>query len=52
MEREYFKELSRRLREEGTETSLANTQKLYVLLHDQPVLYVSPDKRRFPAASR
>ena len=26
MEREYFKELSRRLREEGTETSLADKQ--------------------------
>ena len=42
MREKYFSELSRRLREKGIEASLANTQKLYVLLHGQPVLYVSP----------
>ena len=54
MEREYFKELSRRLREEGTETSLADKQKLEVLLHGQPVLYVSTTSDVFllPAGSK
>lgn len=54
MEREYFKELSRRLREEGTETSLADKQKLEVLLHGQPVLYVSTtgDVFLLPAGSK
>ena len=42
MREKYFSELSRRLREKGIEASLANTQKLDVLLHGQPVLYVSP----------
>ena len=42
MREKYFSELSRRLREKGIETSLANTQKLDVLLRGQPVLYVSP----------
>ena len=40
MREKYFSELSRRLREKGIEASLANTQKLDVLLHGQPVLDV------------
>ncbi len=38
MRKMYFSELSRRLREEGLETSLSDTQKLNVLLRGQPVL--------------
>ena len=54
MRKMYFPELSRCLQEKGIETSLANTQKLYVLLHDQPVLYVSPASDVFllPAGSQ
>ena len=54
MKEKYFSELSRRLREEGIETSLANKQKLYVLLHGQPVLFVSPASDVFllPAGSK
>ena len=54
MREKYFPELSRRLREKGIEASLANTQKLYVLLHGQPVLYVSPASDVFllPAGSK
>ena len=54
MREKYFSELSRRLREKGIETSLANTQKLDVLLRGQPVLYVSPGNDIFllPAGSK
>ena len=54
MREKYFPELCRRLREKGIEASLANTQKLYVLLHGQPVLYVSPASDVFllPAGSK
>ena len=54
MREKYFSELSRRLREKGIEASLANTQKLDVLLHGQPVLYVSPGNDVFllPAGSK
>ena len=54
MRKIYFSELSRRLREKGIETSLANTQKLDVLLRGQPVLYVSPGNDIFllPAGSK
>ena len=54
MREKYFPELSRRLREKGIEASLAKTQKLYVLLHGQPVLYVSPASDVFllPAGSK
>ena len=54
MREKYFSELSRRLREKGIKASLTNTQKLYVLLHGQPVLYVSPASDVFllPAGSQ
>ena len=54
MREKYFSELSRRLREKGIEISLANTQKLDVLLRGQPVLYVSPGNDIFllPAGSK
>ena len=54
MREKYFSELSRRLREKEIETSLANTQKLDVLLRGQPVLYVSPGNDIFllPAGSK
>ena len=41
MRKIYFSELSRRLREKGIETSLADTQKLDILLRGRPVLFVS-----------
>ena len=54
MRKMYFSELSRRLREKGIETSLADTQKLDVLLRGRPVLYVSPGNDIFllPAGSK
>ena len=54
MRKMYFSELSRRLREEGLETSLSDTQKLNVLLRGQPVLYVSSTSDVFllPAGSQ
>ena len=54
MREKYFSELSRRLREKGIETSLADTQKLDVLLRGRPVLYVSPGNDIFllPAGSK
>ena len=54
MREKYFSELSHRLQEKGIETSLANTQKLDVLLRGQPVLYVSPGNDIFllPAGSK
>ena len=54
MRKIYFSELSRRLREKGIETSLADTQKLDVLLRGRPVLYVSLGNDIFllPAGSK
>ena len=41
MKQKFYAELSRRLREEGIESSYAGTQNLNVSLHGQPVLCVS-----------
>ena len=54
MRKMYFSELSRRLREKGIETSLADTQKLDILLRGRPVLFVSSGSDIFllPAGSQ
>ena len=54
MRKIYFSELSRRLREKGIETSLADTQKLDILLRGRPVLFVSSSSDIFllPAGSQ
>ena len=54
MRKMYFSELSRRLREKGIETSLADTQKLDILLRGRPVLFVSSNSDIFllPAGSQ
>ena len=54
MRKMYFSELSRRLREKGIETSLADTQKLDILLRGRPVLFVSSSSDIFllPAGSQ
>ena len=54
MRKIYFSELSRRLREKGIETSLADTQKLDILLRGRPVLFVSSGSDIFllPAGSQ
>lgn len=54
MRKIYFSELSRRLREKGIETSLADTQKLDILLRGRPVLFVSSNSDIFllPAGSQ
>ena len=54
MRKMYFSELSRRLREKGIETSLADTQKLDALLRGRPVLFVSSSSDIFllPAGSQ
>ena len=54
MRKIYFSELSRRLREKGIETSLADAQKLDILLRGRPVLFVSSDSDIFllPAGSK
>ena len=54
MRKMYFSELSRRLREKGIETSLADTQKLDVLLRGRPILFVSSSSDIFllPAGSQ
>ena len=54
MRKMYFSELSRRLREKGIETSLADTQKLDILLCGRPVLFVSSSSDIFllPAGSQ
>ena len=54
MREKYFSELSRRLREKGIETSLADTQKLDILLRGRPVLFVSSNSDIFllPAGSQ
>ena len=54
MRKIYFSELSRRLREKGIETSLADAQKLDILLRGRPVLFVSSGSDIFllPAGSQ
>ena len=54
MRKIYFSELSRRLREKGIETSLADAQKLDILLRGRPVLFVSSNSDIFllPAGSQ
>ena len=54
MRKMYLSELSRRLREKGIETSLADTQKLDILLRGRPVLFVSSNSDIFllPAGSQ
>lgn len=54
MRKMYFSELSRRLREKGIETSLADAQKLDILLRGRPVLFVSSGSDIFllPAGSQ
>ena len=54
MRENFYAELSRRLREEGIESSYAGTQNLNVLLHGQPVLCVTPSSEIFilPAGSK
>ena len=54
MREKYFSELSRRLREKGIETSLADAQKLDILLRGRPVLFVSSSSDIFllPAGSQ
>ncbi len=54
MKQKFYAELSRRLREEGIESSYAGTQNLRVSLHGQPVLRVTPSSEIFilPAGSR
>ena len=54
MRKMYFSELSRRLREKGIETSLADTQKLDILLRGRPALFVSSNSDIFllPAGSQ
>ena len=54
MRKIYFSEFSRRLREKGIETSLADTQKLDILLRGRPVLFVSSNSDIFllPAGSQ
>ena len=43
MKGQYFKELSRRLREDQIESAVAGGGRLEVSLGGQPVLYVSPN---------
>ena len=54
MKEKFYAELSRRLREKGIETSLADTQKLDALLRGRPVLFVSSSSDIFllPAGSQ
>ena len=54
MREKFYAELSRRLREEGIESSYAGTQNLRVSLHGQPVLRVTPSSEIFilPAGSQ
>lgn len=54
MRENFYAELSRRLREEGIESSYAGTQNLNVLLYGQPVLCVTPSSEIFilPAGSK
>lgn len=54
MKQKFYAELSRRLREEGIESSYAGTQNLRVSLHGQPVLRVTPSSEIFilPAGSQ
>ena len=54
MKQKFYAELSRRLREEGIESSHAGTQNLNVSLHGQPVLCVTPSSEIFilPAGSK
>ena len=54
MREKYFSELSRRLQEKGIEASLADTQKLDVLLRGRPVLFASSSSDIFllPAGSQ
>ena len=54
MRKNFYAELSRRLREEGIESSYAGTQNLNVSLHGQPVLCVTPSSEIYilPAGSK
>ena len=54
MKQKFYAELSRRLREEGIESSYAGTQNLNVSLHGQPVLCVTPSSEIYilPAGSK
>lgn len=54
MREKFYAELSRRLRDEGIESSYAGTQNLNVLLHGQPVLCVTPSSEIYilPAGSK
>ena len=54
MREKFYAELSRRLREEGIESSHAGTQNLNVSLHGQPVLCVTPSSEIYilPAGSK
>ena len=53
MKKQYFKELSRRLREDHIDSASAGSDRLEVSLRGQPVLYVSPNSEVFflPAGS-
>ena len=53
MKHKFFTELSRRLAESGIESVSKEGAQLEVILHDQPVLYVSPGNDVFllPAGS-
>ena len=54
MREKFYAELSRRLRDEGIESSYAGTQNLSVSLHGQPVLCVTPSSEIYilPAGSK
>ena len=42
MKNKYLTEVSRRLSEDGIQSSIREDRRLDIFLHDRPVLYVSP----------